>query len=109
MNDLQVQVVFYFTALHLMSFLGLEALLYALKPESEWLTAHLAGTPQAYHACFAHPHKISRPKIYDIEVLVMPPPSQNLWCVLCVSPASLGNNAQTLPAFAICRNMVQAA
>ena len=41
---MQVQVVFYFTMLHLLSFFGLAALFHALKPDMEWLMGHLTGT-----------------------------------------------------------------
>ena len=39
----QVQVIFYFTMLHLLSFFGLAALFHALKPDMEWLMGRLTG------------------------------------------------------------------
>ena len=40
---MQVQVIFYFTMLHLLSFFGLAALFHALKPDMEWLMGRLTG------------------------------------------------------------------
>ena len=48
---MQVQVIFYFIALHLLQFFGLEALLYALKPDLEWVLGKLTGGP-----CCAAPY-----------------------------------------------------
>jgi len=48
----QVQVMFYFIALHLMHFFGLEALIYALKPDLEQLMGRLSGmylSPSSMH------------------------------------------------------------
>ncbi|CAK0782345.1 hypothetical protein CVIRNUC_005640 [Coccomyxa viridis] len=39
-----VQVIFYFTMLHLLSFFGLAALFHTLKPDMEWLMGHLTGS-----------------------------------------------------------------
>ena len=39
-----MQVIFYFTMLHLLSFFGLAALFHALEPDMEWLMGHLTGT-----------------------------------------------------------------
>ena len=44
MTRMQVQVIFYFTMLHLLSFFGLAALFHTLKPDMEWLMGHLTGT-----------------------------------------------------------------
>ena len=40
---MQVQVISYFSVLHLLSFFGLAELMYALKPDMEWLMGHLTG------------------------------------------------------------------
>lgn len=39
----QMQVIFYFIALHLLHFFGLETLIYALRPDLEWLLGKLTG------------------------------------------------------------------
>ena len=48
----QVQVIFYFIALHLLQFFGLEALIYALKPDLEQVMSKLSGmylSPSSMH------------------------------------------------------------
>ena len=47
-------MICYFIALHLLQFFGLEALLYALKPDLEWLLGKLTGGFSAF--CNLHLH-----------------------------------------------------